>query len=125
MCFILQRRHRYGLNGELSHDCQERSSSTIRFGYNSDTMMKLTKIVTLLVVSVALMNQVKAQDLSQKESGEEAYGASDRGVGFRKYPLLITSQILFFVPFLSNFTFTYSLSFISNPVKISGPQQNA
>ena len=68
-----------------------KSVATIRFGYNSDTMMKLTKIVTLLVVSVALMSQVIAQDLSHIESEEEAYGASDRGVGFRKYPLLITS----------------------------------
>ena len=54
-------------------------------------MTKLTKIVTLLVVSVALMIQVIAQDLSHTENEEEAYGASDRGVGFRKYPLLITS----------------------------------
>jgi len=42
-------------------------------------MTKLTKIVTLLVVSVALMIQVIAQDLSHTENEEEAYGASDRG----------------------------------------------
>ena len=49
-------------------------------------MMKLTKIVTFSVVFVVFMSQVIAQDPSQIEIEEKAYGASDRGVGFRKYP---------------------------------------
>ena len=49
-------------------------------------MYKLTKIFTLLVLSVALLNQVIAQYSSLIES-EEAFDASDRAhsVSFSKY----------------------------------------
>ena len=52
-------------------------------------MFKLAKIFTPLVLSVALLSQVIAKDLSQIESEdhEEAYDASDKvySVSFSKY----------------------------------------
>ena len=58
-------------------------------------MMKVTKIVTLSVVFVVSMSQVIAQDPSQIEIEEKAYVVSDKGVGFRKYPSLLTLHISF------------------------------